>query len=54
MARPGGQSQFSARLRPREAEHPAVRAAMDAVSADPPVRTLRPRSPGSARCRPGI
>lgn len=35
MARPGGQSQFSARLRPREAEHPAVRAAMDAVSADP-------------------
>ncbi|MFF2226619.1 GlxA family transcriptional regulator [Streptomyces globisporus] len=35
MARPGGQSQFSARLRPREAEHPAVRVAMDAVSADP-------------------
>ncbi|MFD4025886.1 GlxA family transcriptional regulator [Streptomyces sp. NPDC058576] len=35
MARPGGQSQFSARLRPRGAAHPAVRAAMDAVSADP-------------------
>ncbi|MGW6716588.1 helix-turn-helix domain-containing protein [Streptomyces globisporus] len=35
MARPGGQSQFSARLRPREAGHPAVRAAMDAVSAEP-------------------
>lgn len=35
MARPGGRSQFSARLRPREATHPAVRAAMDAVNADP-------------------
>lgn len=35
IARPGGQSQFSARLRPRGAVHPAVRAAMDAVSADP-------------------
>ncbi|GAA2295959.1 GlxA family transcriptional regulator [Streptomyces kunmingensis] len=35
MARPGGQSQFSARLGPVSARHPAVRAAMDAVGADP-------------------
>ncbi|MGP4016526.1 GlxA family transcriptional regulator [Saccharopolyspora sp. 5N708] len=35
MARPGGQSQFSARLSPREAKHPAVRQVMDAVGADP-------------------
>ncbi|GAA5206597.1 GlxA family transcriptional regulator [Streptomyces thinghirensis] len=35
MARPGGQSQFSARLTPREARHPVVRAVMDAVTADP-------------------
>ncbi|MEV5685021.1 GlxA family transcriptional regulator [Streptomyces sp. NPDC052164] len=35
MARPGGQSQFSARLRPREARHPVVRWAMDAIGADP-------------------
>ncbi|MGC9382716.1 GlxA family transcriptional regulator [Streptomyces sp. MH13] len=35
MARPAGQSQFSARLTPREARHPVVRAVMDAVTADP-------------------
>ncbi|MDI5972628.1 GlxA family transcriptional regulator [Streptomyces sp. SL13] len=35
MARPGGQSQFSARLGPRDAGHPVVRAVMDAVTADP-------------------
>ncbi|RAJ72662.1 MULTISPECIES: GlxA family transcriptional regulator [unclassified Streptomyces] len=35
MARPGGQSQFSARLRPATGQHPAVRAAMDAAGADP-------------------
>ncbi|MFE6888517.1 GlxA family transcriptional regulator [Streptomyces sp. NPDC057694] len=35
MARPGGQSQFSARLGPVAARHPAVRTAMDAVGADP-------------------
>ncbi|MGW3623068.1 GlxA family transcriptional regulator [Streptomyces sp. NPDC000880] len=35
MARPGGQSQFSARLAPREAKHPAVRRVMDTVGADP-------------------
>jgi transcriptional regulator GlxA family with amidase domain len=35
MARPGGQSQFSARLGPLTGHHPAVRAAMDAAGADP-------------------
>ncbi len=35
MARPGGQSQFSARLTPREAGHPVVRRAMDGIGADP-------------------
>ncbi|MCI2417917.1 GlxA family transcriptional regulator [Saccharopolyspora sp. K220] len=35
MARPGGQSQFSARLSSREAKHPAVRQVMDVVGADP-------------------
>jgi transcriptional regulator GlxA family with amidase domain len=35
MARPAGQSQFSARLVPREARHPALRQVMDAVGADP-------------------
>jgi transcriptional regulator GlxA family with amidase domain len=35
MARPAGQSQFSARLVPREAGHPALRHAMDAIGADP-------------------
>ncbi|MEU8378123.1 helix-turn-helix domain-containing protein, partial [Streptosporangium sp. NPDC048865] len=35
MARPGGQSQFSARLAPREAAHPVLRFVMDAVMADP-------------------
>lgn len=35
MARPGGQSQYSARLVPREAKHPALRAVMDAIGADP-------------------
>lgn len=35
MARPAGQSQFSARLTPREARHPALRQVMDAVGADP-------------------
>lgn len=35
MARPGGQSQFSARLTPREAKHPVLRQVMDAVVADP-------------------
>ncbi|MEU4539942.1 GlxA family transcriptional regulator [Streptosporangium sp. NPDC023825] len=35
MARPGGQSQFSARLAPREAAHPVLRLVMDAVVADP-------------------
>jgi transcriptional regulator GlxA family with amidase domain len=35
MARPGGQSQFSARLSSREATHPGVRHIMDAVGADP-------------------
>ncbi|WP_328862590.1 GlxA family transcriptional regulator [Streptomyces sp. NBC_00306] len=35
MARPGGQSQFSARLTPRESGHPVVRRVMDAVGADP-------------------
>lgn len=35
MARPGGQSQFSARLAPRTAKHPVVRRVMDAVGADP-------------------
>lgn len=35
MARPGGQSQFSARLAPREASHPVVRRVLDAVGADP-------------------
>lgn len=35
MARPGGQSQFSARLGPLSARHPAVRTAMDTVGADP-------------------
>ncbi|MFE6772853.1 GlxA family transcriptional regulator [Streptomyces fimicarius] len=53
MARPGGQAQFSARLRSREATHPAVRAAMDAVSADPAGRhspaTLARRGKVSAR-----
>jgi transcriptional regulator GlxA family with amidase domain len=34
MARPGGQSQFSARLSPREARHPVVRTVMDRVHAD--------------------
>lgn len=35
MARPGGQSQFSARLAPREARHPVVRRVLDTVGADP-------------------
>jgi transcriptional regulator GlxA family with amidase domain len=35
MARPAGQSQFSARLVPREARHPVLRRVMDAVGADP-------------------
>ncbi|MEU6049159.1 GlxA family transcriptional regulator [Streptomyces xanthochromogenes] len=35
MARPGGQSQFSARLTPREAKHPVVRQVMDSVGTDP-------------------
>ncbi|MEU8953238.1 GlxA family transcriptional regulator [Streptomyces sp. NPDC048518] len=35
MARPGGQSQFSARLTPREARHPVVRQVMDRVGTDP-------------------
>jgi transcriptional regulator GlxA family with amidase domain len=35
MARPAGQSQFSARLNVRRFGHPALRSAMDAVSADP-------------------
>ncbi|WP_223838323.1 GlxA family transcriptional regulator [Saccharopolyspora pogona] len=35
MARPGGQSQFSARLGRSEAKHPVVRQVMDAVGADP-------------------
>ncbi|WP_232345127.1 GlxA family transcriptional regulator [Actinoplanes awajinensis] len=35
MARPAGQSQFSARLSVRDAEHPVLRAAMDAVTGDP-------------------
>ncbi|MFD8799037.1 GlxA family transcriptional regulator [Streptomyces atroolivaceus] len=38
MARPGGQSQFSARLAPREPGHPVVRRVMDAVGADPGAR----------------
>ncbi|MEU3460692.1 GlxA family transcriptional regulator [Streptomyces sp. NPDC006733] len=35
MARPAGQSQFSARLTPREARHPHLRRVMDTVVADP-------------------
>jgi len=35
MARPGGQSQFSARLGPGTGRHPVVRAVLDAVGADP-------------------
>ncbi|MGW8724725.1 GlxA family transcriptional regulator [Streptomyces sp. NPDC055808] len=35
MARPGGQSQFSARLAPREAGNPVVRQVMDSVGTDP-------------------
>lgn len=35
MARPAGQSQFSARLSIRESDHPVLRAAMDAVTGDP-------------------
>ncbi|MCX5124461.1 GlxA family transcriptional regulator [Streptomyces sp. NBC_00193] len=35
MARPGGQSQYSARLTPREAKHPVLRAVMDSIGADP-------------------
>jgi transcriptional regulator GlxA family with amidase domain len=35
MARPGGQSQFSARLNSPESAHPAVRHIMDTVGADP-------------------
>jgi transcriptional regulator GlxA family with amidase domain len=35
MARPAGQSQFSARLTPREARHPALRRVMDAIGTDP-------------------
>ncbi|MGW0999494.1 GlxA family transcriptional regulator [Streptomyces sp. NPDC002523] len=35
MARPGGQSQFSTRLAPTRPVDPALRAAMDAVAADP-------------------
>lgn len=35
MARPGGQSQFSARLTLRESTHPVVRRVMDVVGADP-------------------
>ncbi|MEU6513199.1 GlxA family transcriptional regulator [Streptomyces sp. NPDC046978] len=35
MARPGGQSQFSVRMAPREAQHPAVRQAMNVIAADP-------------------
>lgn len=38
MARPGGQSQFSARLTVRQAKHPAVRQVMDAMGADPGAR----------------
>ncbi|WP_229701021.1 GlxA family transcriptional regulator [Streptomyces camponoticapitis] len=50
MARPGGQSQFSARLAPRGAKHPAVRRAMDAVGADP----AAPHSPESLAETVGI
>ncbi|CAL9281095.1 HTH-type transcriptional regulator CdhR [Streptomyces sp. enrichment culture] len=35
MARPGGQSQFSARLTLRESTHPVVRRVMDLIGADP-------------------
>ncbi|MER5887645.1 GlxA family transcriptional regulator [Streptomyces sp. NPDC001941] len=35
MARPGGQSQFSARLGPQGVVHPVVRRVMDLVGADP-------------------
>ncbi len=35
MARPAGQSQFSARLSVRSAGHPVLRAAMDAITTDP-------------------
>lgn len=35
LARPGGQSQFSARLTPRTAKHAVLRQVMDAVVADP-------------------
>ncbi|MGW0811991.1 GlxA family transcriptional regulator [Streptomyces viridiviolaceus] len=35
MARPGGQSQFSARLVPRRSDHEGVRRVMDAVVTDP-------------------
>lgn len=35
MARPGGQSQFSARLAPHEAKQPVVRRVLDTVGADP-------------------
>ncbi|MFJ2867936.1 helix-turn-helix domain-containing protein [Kitasatospora sp. NPDC087314] len=35
MARPGGQSQFSARPTPRTAKHAVLRQVMDAVAADP-------------------
>lgn len=35
MARPGGQSQFSARLAPCETAHPVLRLVMDGVVADP-------------------
>ncbi|BCY10627.1 GlxA family transcriptional regulator [Actinoplanes sp. L3-i22] len=35
LARPAGQSQFSARLSVRETEHPVLRAALDTVTGDP-------------------
>lgn len=35
MARPGGQSQFSTRITPPPPQHPAVRRAMDEITADP-------------------
>jgi transcriptional regulator GlxA family with amidase domain len=46
MARPGGQSQFSARLAPREAKHPVVRQVMDSVGADPAAPPPQPGFPG--------
>ncbi|MFE4551422.1 GlxA family transcriptional regulator [Streptomyces sp. NPDC056785] len=35
MARPAGQSQFSARMTPRRSGHPTLRGVMDAIAADP-------------------